>query len=230
MVSINKGYFTMPNFFKFFVLIRRGLLLSLLLALAGCANQITYQDDFNTAEDFAGYKTYSWHEPNEHNHATQKYLASDLVDQRIRDDIDAQLLSKGFTKTAEADADFYVNYTVTVGEDLEVKTYNTYGTDYNAWGYGNFYNYRGSYGSPYRYYSTSYPVVKTGTQQELVYHKVGTFVIDIVNAESGKLIWRGTAESTINKKTMAAQERDAKIAEIVEKTLHGYPPTAAATE
>ena len=200
----------------------------LLLSLLGaCASKVTYQEDFNSSEDFSGYKTYSWHAPNEHNAATKNYLNNDIVDQRIHEDIDAQLNSKGFTEVADDQADFFVNYTVTVANDLEVKTYNTYNTDYQAWGYGNFHGYRGNFASPYRYYGVNYPIVQTGSKEKYVYHKVGTLVIDIVNANSGKLIWRGTAEGSLDKSKVTAAERDEKLATVIERTLHDYPPQAA---
>ena len=209
--------------FSIFRLITPVLLVALLSA---CASEVTYQEDFNSTEDFSGYKTYSWHAPNEHNEATNNYLNNDIVDQRIHADIDAQLSSKGFTEVVDDQADIYVNYTVTVANDLEVKTYNTYDTDYQAWGYGNFQGYRGNFASPYRYYGVNYPVVKTGSNKKYVYHKVGTLVIDIVNAKNGKLIWRGTAEGTLDKSKVSAAERDEKLATVIERTLHDYPPQA----
>ena len=97
------------NEFRIFRLLSPVLLL---VFLGACASKVTYQEDFSTSEDFSGYKTYSWHAPNKHNVATKNYLNNDIVDQRIREDIDAQLGSKGFTNVSDDQADFFVNYTV----------------------------------------------------------------------------------------------------------------------
>ncbi len=200
----------------------RVLLLAVLMS--GCAAQVSYQEDFNSNENFSQYKTYGWHEGNVHNESTKQYLDNDIVDQRIRDDIDQQLRAKGFVSVDSGEADFWVNYTITVREDLEVHTYNTYETDYAAMGMYNYYGYRGNFGSPYRYYSSAYAPVRTETHKDYDFHKVGTLVIDIVNSETGKLSWRGTAEGTLDKSQVSAEQRDEKLAVVIEKTLHDFPP------
>ena len=65
----------------------RTLSCAALLLLLGCATPVSYQEDYSTATDFSNYKTYRWHRPNTHNQATQAYLSSDIVDERIRQDI-----------------------------------------------------------------------------------------------------------------------------------------------
>ena len=52
-------------------------------------------------------------------------------------------------------------------------------------------------------------------------------MIDIVNASTGRLSWRGTAEGTLDKEKVSAQERDERLDVIIEKTLHDFPPQAA---
>jgi len=201
--------------------------IAIVLLLSGCAGPtVKYQEDFNTSEDFSALKQYSWHTPNIHNSATKEYLESDLVDQRIRSDIEQQLSAKGFVKSDPAEADFFVNFTITVSDDVEVHNYNTYETDYGYWGRG-YYGYRGNFGSPYRYYGPGYGPVRTETHQRYEFHKVGTLVIDIVNASTGRLSWRGTAEGTLDKEKVSAQERDERLDVIIEKTLHDFPPQAA---
>ncbi len=201
------------------------------LLLTGCAAEpVSYQEDFNTSEDFSQFKRYSWHSPNIHNTATKQYLASDIVHERIHTDIDQQLSAKGFVQSSTAEADFFVNFTVTVSEDMEVHKYNTYETPVGFWGNNAYYGHRGNFASPYRYYSSAYAPVRSETHERYEFHKVGTLVIDIVNAENGRLSWRGTAEGSLDKAKVSAQERDNTLLVIIENTLHDFPPQAAVAE
>ena len=76
----------------------------------------------------------------------------------------------------------FVNFTVTVSEDMEVHKYNTYETPVGFWGNNGYYGHRGNFASPYRYYSSAYAPVRSETHERYEFHKVGTLVIDIVNA------------------------------------------------
>lgn len=185
--------------------------------LSSCSNPIKYNSDYKSAADFSQYKTYAWHAPNEYNKASRTYLANDLVDERIRTSVDQELSKKGFTKVAESAADFLVNYSVTAEDKIDIHTYNTYAGVPAGWRYGPV-----MVGSPYAYYGIGYadPEVETRVSQ----YKVGTFVLDIVHNADDKLVWRGTAEGKLNRDELTPAERDAKIAEIVGQTLHGFPP------
>ena len=204
----------------------RTLSCAALLLLLGCATPVSYQGDYSTATDFSNYKTYRWHRPNTHNQATQAYLSSDIVDERIRQDINQQLENKGFIQKEDGPTDFLVNYTVTVDEDLEVHTYNTYDTDFARAGYNNFYGYRGAFGSPYRSYSAAYPPIRSESRQRIERHKVGTLIIDIIQTSGGQLVWRGTAEGELDKAKVTAEQRDQQLNVIIEKTLYDFPPKA----
>jgi hypothetical protein len=191
-----------------------------LLFLSGCSNPIRYNSDYQVNTDFSELKTYAWHAPNEFNEQTNNYLTNDIVDQRIRTNVDAQLISKGFIKVEPAQADFLVNYSITVQEKIDISTYNTYGGYGAGWGGG----YYGAYGAPYRYYGLSYGYAPTGTETQVSEYQQGTFVFDVIDINDDTLIWRGTAEGRMSKQELTPDERDAKIATIIREVLYAFPP------
>src|SRR5258705_12126550 len=80
--------------------------------------------DFDKEKDFSKYKTYKWvaikggDRPDE------------LLVKRITATIDAELATKGMTKTEADTADLYIGYQTAIGQEKEFTSYNT------GWGYG----------------------------------------------------------------------------------------------
>ena len=193
--------------------------ISILILVVGCtSNNVSYDSDFKPGTVFSDFKTFAWHAPNESNAATKKYIANDLVDQSIRRNVESQLAAKGFSESAQDKADFLVNYSITTEDKIDIDTYNTYNGYGPGWGFG------GVYRSPYFYYGVGYSHFEPEIETRVSQYKVGTFVLDIINAEDGKLIWRGTAEGHLAKDKLSQDEREQKIAEVVGNVLKNFPP------
>lgn len=196
-------------------------LIILFAALLGaCSNPVSYSSDFRVNTDFEKFKTYSWRAPNEFNETTNNYIANDIVDERIRISIDAALASKGYTKLESGDVDFEVNYSVTTEDKIDISTYNTYSGYGSGWGGG----YYGRMGSPYGYYGMSYGTGYGGTQTTVDQYQQGTFVLDIIDDDEDTLVWRGTAEGKMQNTDFSTEERNQRIATIINEVLVGYPP------
>src|SRR5258705_7231155 len=90
---------------------------------AAVAQDVRY--DFDKDKDFSKYKTYKWvpikgaDQPDE------------LTSKQITAAIDAELKTKGLTKTDEDTADLYTGYQTALSTDKEFTSYNT------GWGYGS---------------------------------------------------------------------------------------------
>jgi hypothetical protein len=56
------------------------------------------------------------------------------------------------------------------------------------------------------------------------YYQEGTLVLDFIDAESKKLIWRGTAKAYLEKE-QTPEELDKIVNEAVEKILMNFPPS-----
>ena len=117
--------------------------------------------DYDHSVTFANYKTYSW----------LKVQAGDsLWNDRIQQDVDAQLASKGWTKT-ESGGDAMVSAFRSTQNEKTLQTFYD--------GFGGGWRWRGFGGGD--------GLATTTTEVT----KVGNVVVDIFDAKSQKLFWRG---------------------------------------
>jgi hypothetical protein len=188
-----------------------------IILIAGCANPIQTTTDYQEGFNFSALETYRWHEPNEYNLKSNSYLANDLIDNRIRESVNAELMGKGYTLKESGQVDFLVNYTITTEDKLDVRTYNTYSGVYPGWSYGRYYG-----SGPYLYNAPFEPGIP---ETQVTHYTEGTFVLDIVEADNSKLVWRGVAQGRL-KKDPTKEERDERIWETVNRMLANFPPGA----
>ena len=117
--------------------------------------------DYDHSVTFANYKTYSW----------LKVQAGDsLWNDRIQQDVDAHLASKGWTKT-ESGGDAMVSAFRSTQNEKTLQTFYD--------GFGGGWRWRGFGGGD--------GLATTTTEVT----KVGNVVVDIFDAKSQKLFWRG---------------------------------------
>jgi hypothetical protein len=122
-----------------------------------------------------------------------------ISEKRVREEFEQALTEKGWTKTDEATADALV---VLHGATQVKRDLNTF---YSGMG---GYRYRGFGG--------------TGTAQTTVSeYTVGTLVVDIFDAKSKALIFRGTASDEISDKP---EKNAKKLAKASDKMFKDFPP------
>ena len=177
--------------------------LPLVLLLAGASSALA-QDvryNFDKSADFASFKTYKWVPIKG---ATQ---LSDLVDKQIKAVVEAELATKGLTRTDADTADLYIGYQAAVGQEKEYTSYDT------GWGYGP-----GWYGGGW--YGGGGGGMTTG-QTNTIY--VGQLALDMYSPKPHSLVWRGVASKTLDAEAKPdKQEKNLKKA--VAKVLKNYPP------
>lgn len=171
------------------------MVLCFIFLLSACTNT-RYTQDYKTGTDFSGLKTYSWRAVTVDVSGTQKPFLQRLVDE--------QLQSQGYTRAKE-NGDFLV--------DLQV--FSRVGARSNTSigiGIGLPIGSNGSIGL-----GTSSPLGK-GKQE-------GVMVIDITQANTNTLIWRGNAEAIpLINFTLGAEQ---KLRESIAKLLTPFPPQIA---
>jgi len=176
--------------------------------------QITY--DMDKDADFTSYKTYSfagWQDGSDK-------LVNDIDKKRILGSFKSELLQRGMDyKMAEADV------IITIYLVLDEKTSRTAYTDYynSGMGMGMGYGYgRGYYRPGYGYgvgMGMGMGGSSTTTYSENDY-LVGTFVIDMYDATSKKLVWQVVDQQTIQQN---GSKRGKTIPKGVKKIMKKYP-------
>jgi hypothetical protein len=178
------------------------LALGVVLVANGCS-QISVQSDFDPSADFEALKTYAWYEAEQPKTGDIR-IDNPILDQRVRSTVEGALNAKGYTKVAE-NPDFLLVYHAAVSKELEVTSGTT---AYGAYGY-------------YGWHYVAAPVwVETPTAY--TYNK-GTLILDIIDAKSEKLVWRGSAQAELNE-TSTQQQKKARMDEAVNGMLKNFPP------
>jgi hypothetical protein len=183
---------------------KRSILLAIALLVGGVtaavAQDVRY--DFDKDKDFSKYKTYKW--------VTVKGAdqPDELTAKRIMSAVDAELATKGLTKTDSDPADLYLAYETAVGTEKQYTSYNT------GWGYGPGWG-TGWYGGGGMSSTTTYGSTST------IY--VGQLDISMYDPASKQLVWRGVASKTLDPKAKP-EKKDKNVVKAVQKLLKNYPP------
>ena len=163
---------------------------------------------YNFAKDakFSDYKTYKW---------VDVIKGSDqvnpIINNQIKAALEAELATKGLTKTDSDDADLYIGYQTAVGKEKQFNSYST------GWGYGPGWG-GGWYG--YRGYGGLSSTTTSGSTSTIY---IGQLVLDMYEVPKKDLVWRGVASKTLD--PMAKPEKQEKnIKKAVAMLLKNYPP------
>jgi hypothetical protein len=166
------------------VVLCAAVFLSCTLALA---QDVTYNAMPGT--NFASFHTYKWVEIPGGRHPDQ------ITDQEIRQAIDSQLASKGFTKTTNDNADLYVCYQIAVQQERQ----------WNAMGMGGGWRFGG---------------MGTATSSTI---NNGTLVLDFYAVATKTQVWQGRATKTID--PSSNQQKNVKnLQKGIAKLLKNFPP------
>src|ERR1700756_1062608 len=159
---------------------------SLMYAVA-MAQDVRYNSMPGT--DFSKYHTYKWVTIDGADQPSQ------ILDAQIKQAIDAQLATKGLTKTDDDKADLYIGYQVAMTQD---KQWNAYGTGGYRWGGG----------------------MASATQSTIT---TGSLTLDMYEPGTKSLVWTGSATKEID--TNAKQDKIEKnLNKGMAKLFKNYPP------
>jgi hypothetical protein len=125
-------------------------------------------------------------------------LADEINHNRVVDAVNAELATKGLTRADAGEAaDLFVAYHASFDRNLQISGFAT------GWG-------------PYRFGGRS---AVAHTEQILT----GTLVIDIIEARTKTIVWRGIASKEVDTKADPAK-RDRNIRRAAERLFRNYPP------
>ena len=162
----------------------RGFIVLVAMLVAGPTFAQKIYIDYDRDYDGSGIKTFAWVKTVD----TSIKKTDPMLHDRIVGAIEERIKASGIQEV-DSDPDVYVTYHGNSKEKLSVDTTNYgYGVS-SGWRYGLHGGYGGYYG---RYYGGAYS--RYGTSSTTVSsYQVGTLVIDIWDAKTGKIIWRGIA-------------------------------------
>src|SRR5882724_520663 len=168
------------------------VLTAMMFLFAGKSSAQQVKTDYDRSADFSLYKTYSWGHLK-----TQDPLYVD----RIKNAVNAALAAKGWTQVDSGGDVSLVAMEIT-------RTQQTLNTFYD--GFGGGWGWR-------RFGGGGFGEATTTTET----YKVGTLVIDLFDAKTKQLIWRGTSSDTLSNnsdKNIKNMDKD------VEKMFKQFPP------
>ena len=178
------------------ILVATGLMCAVAL-LAGCSGMNVWSDHDPTAlSDMQVYKAYRWIPDRKGDQKTHNSLES----KRIMHYVDLVLAEKGYVAAESSQPDFLVGWHGAIDRKLSYNTVNTY------YGYG--WGYWGGYG---------------GTSTYVTEYHEGSLIIDIVDAKSNELVWRGVAQAEVYPQS-DPEYRNQRLETAVRKILDRFPP------
>jgi len=176
---------------------RLTLMVGALLTWCVAASAQDIKFNYMPGTDFAKYKTYKWVKvPN-------VQYPNSILDEQIMRAIDAQLATKGLSKT-EDNPDLYVTYQVAINQERE---WNSYSTGGGGWGWGGW----GGWGGMQTTTATSRTI------------NIGTLDCDFYDVSTKKQIWRGEASKTLGS-GKDPKKVEKNLNKAMEKLFKKYPP------
>ncbi len=168
------------------------VLMGMMLLFAGKSSAQQVKTDYDRNANFAQYKTYSW----------EQVKTKDALDvDRIKTAVNSALAAKGWTQV-DSGADVCI---VAIEITRNQQTLNTFYDGFGGgWGWRRFGG--GGFGE-----------ATTTTET----YKVGTLVVDLFDAKTKKLLWRGTSSDTLSNNS---DKNIKNLDKGVEKMFKQFPP------
>lgn len=181
---------------RFTISLSLGLALVLLTACAGAPVHTDYDRDAR----FDGMSTFAWLAPS-YEKVDDPVLDSELLGAKVRRAVVMTLTSRGYEETAEDAADFLVTYHTSSRERVR-----DHGVSFGI-GFGGFYH-RGHHSI----------IVRDGFGMDS--YQEGSLIIDIVDAETKQLVWRGWTRDLLHPRSYTEEA----VGRAIEAILERFPP------
>ena len=178
--------------------------------VVACAPSPKIGYDYDRSADFSAYHSYAWLSGDQEKTGDRR-ADSSAVDMRIRIAVGTQLRLKGYQALPDGKPDFYVAYHIGL-KDSSPSISTQYYSDGMA---GHAF----SHAADTRTAGKSMPAVNEPSPSYLT----GSLLIDIIDAVSQKLVWRGSAAGEVDP-GLTSQQRDERTKAIVQSILSQFPP------
>ncbi len=175
------------------------------LTLAACAGS-RVATDYDGNARFDTLQTFAWLDPVV-DEVEDPVLDSQLLTRKVQHAVANALLQRGYSRTEHAaDADFLVTYHTASRERLRDRGGFSIGLGIGrAWRHG--------YGSMH---------VGDGYFPRIEGYQEGTLIIDILDADTRDLLWRGWVRNTVDAHNYTEEAITASVGEIIAEFPPGY--------
>lgn len=167
------------------------------LLLSGCSG-VRVTTDFDRDADLASLRSWAW-TPVEREETGDLRADSPFLIQRIEKSIERALAGMDLQKTEAESADFLVEYRVVVDSRFDAVEIPA------TFGFGGYWG--GFYGSRVR----------------VDQYETSTLVIDFLDRESQRLLWRGSGEARL-RDYGSPEDRAKRVQRTVDAILKHFPP------
>ena len=164
-------------------------------------SSVKVMSDYDSKVDFSKYKTFAFYKK-----GIDKASVSDLDKKRIMRAIEAELLSKGFSKSSNPD--MLISIFTKTREQVNI-TDNNFGWGL-GWGFG--------WGLGWGYNPWFFGRQNINVNQ----YTEGTLFIDFIDKNKKELIWQGIGSGAI--KMSSVEKKEGRIKEFVKEIISTYPP------
>lgn len=181
--------------------LRWSTFIPLIVAFSSCATMNVNQD-YDSSTDFSSYRNFAWLQESQKKTGDIR-IDNPLIDSRVREAVDRTLTSRGYRISDDA-ADFYVAYHLSLKRKLDLEPMT-----------GSIFLGRGYYGS--------WGGIGVHSGSGVTEYEEGTLVIDVNDAKTNKLVWRGWASRRVREHSTPEQTTDT-INKAVAEILAQFPP------
>lgn len=176
-------------------------LTALAAATAGCLTLIPVSSHVERGVDFARYRTYDWAPPDSLPATDERLRNNPFFVDDVHGAIDSELNRRGLVRAAAERADLFVHYHAAVTERLEVATRPGPNRD----------------------------CVGDDCRPKVTQFDAGTLVIDLVDASTKRLVWRGWAEHRLEDMLDDPEQVHSRVRDAVHRVFTTMPLTVSAT-
>lgn len=138
-----------------------------MLVLVGCAPKMTVSSHVQYGTDFAKFKTYAWGAPDALPAGDARLEKDPFFRDHLEGAVERRFAARGLKLVANKDADLLVHYHAAINRKMDVNTFDTQS------GY----------------------CADDGCISNAVEFEAGTIVLDLIDARTKRLLWRGWAQT-----------------------------------
>ena len=168
------------------------------LVIAGCASTMTVSSHIWRGLDIAQYRTYDWGPADALPTGDPRLDDSPLFQDHMQGAVEKELAVKGFERGIAGTADLLVHYHANISRRFDVDRLD------RAYGY----------------------CASGNCPPGLMEYEAGTLVLDIIDARTNRMIWRGWAQNSLDGVLDNPDRLEKTIKEAVTRMLSQFPATA----